>query len=410
MTDTASGPREVDPFRTTRWSPRVRWRVLPWWARVVLVYLGARAVSAVFLLVLAAGQGQNAWTDAQPDLWQYSQLWDAHWYRLIGLYGYPAELPLTDDGRVGENAWAFLPMYPAIVRLLELAWVPWPVGSVLVSFAAGLGTALVLHRLMSRFLEPDRAMYAVVLFCVAPVSPILQVGYAEGLGLLLLAVALLLLVDRRYGWLLPVVLVWAFTRPGTLAFALALGLHWLVRWFTRARDPFPVRERWQAAGAAVFAGVMGLAWPLIAWAGTGDPRAYTDTELAWRSAYLGPVELVPFTAWFQGGDWWLHQPLGTIVPIALIIGFALVLWSPWARRLGVDLRLWLGSYALYLLAVFFPQSSTFRILAPMFPLVGVLAIPRARWYRWSLVIVMLALQYWWLTVCWAVADYDWTPP
>ena len=52
---------------------------------------------------------------------------------------------------------------------------------------------------MSRFLEPDRALFAVVLFCVAPVSPIMQFGYAESLGFLLLALALLLLVERRYG-------------------------------------------------------------------------------------------------------------------------------------------------------------------------------------------------------------------
>ncbi len=71
--------------------------------------------------------------------------------------------------------------------------------------AAGLGAALVFYRLMSRFLAPDRALFAVVLFCVAPVSPIMQFGYAESLGFLLLALALLLLVERRYGWLFPVI-------------------------------------------------------------------------------------------------------------------------------------------------------------------------------------------------------------
>jgi hypothetical protein len=171
-----------------------------------------------------------------------------------------------------------------------------------------------------------------------------------------------------------------------------------------------VRERVAAASVAVVAGVAGLAWPAIAWAATGVPSAYTDTELAWRSAYIGYVELVPFTPWFQSGDWWLGQPMGTIVPIALIAGFALVLWSPWVKRLGVDLRLWLGSYALYLLAVFFPQSSTFRILAPMFPLAGALAVPRSPWWRGGLVIVSLALQFGWLLIAWRIDGYDWTPP
>ena len=117
-------------------------------------------------------------------------------------------------------------------------------------------------------------------------------------------------------------------------------------------------------------GLAGLSWVGIAWAGTGDLQAYTDTELAWRSAYIGYRELVPFTAWFQSGDWWLGQPLGTIAVIAIIAGFALAPASPAVGRLGVDIRIWSISYALYLLAVFFPQSSTFRILAPLFPLLG----------------------------------------
>ncbi|MBM7505312.1 hypothetical protein ACFPER_17640 [Agromyces aurantiacus] len=402
--------REPDPFRRGRWSPRVRWRLLPSWVRVVLVYAAARLVTTLFVLELARQQPGNAWTQAHPGLFAYSNLWDARWYAYIAAAGYPTELPLTDDGHVAENQWAFLPVYPGIVRVLTVVGVPWDVASVVIALAAGLGAALVFHRLMTRFLEPDQAMFAVVLFCVAPVAPIMQFGYAEALGFLWLAVALLLLVDRRYGWLAPVIVVWAFTRPGALAFALTLGLHWIVRWFTRARDPFPMRERVAAASVAVLAGIAGLAWPAIAWAATGDPGAYTDTELAWRSAYIGYVELVPFTPWFQAGDWWLGQPMGTIVPIVLVVSFGVALFTPWVRRLGVDLRLWLASYALYVLAVFFPQSSTFRILAPLFPIAGALAVPRSPWWRGGLVVVSLALQFGWLLIAWRIDGYDWTPP
>ncbi|HEU4756724.1 MAG TPA: mannosyltransferase family protein [Agromyces sp.] len=402
--------REPDPFRRGRRSARVRWRLLPWWARVVLVYAAARAVTTGFVLLLAREQGPNGWTGAQPGYFEFANIWDARWYGFIAAAGYPTDLPLTEDGRVAENQWAFLPVFPGIVRVFTVVGVPWDVASVLVALVAGLGAALVFHRLMSRVLEPDQAMFAVVLFCVAPVAPIMQFGYAESLGFLWLAVALLLLVDRRYGWLVPVVAVWAFTRPGALAFALTLGLHWIVRWTTRRRDPFPVRERVVVASVAAFAGIAGLAWPAIAWAATGEPTAYTDTELAWRSAYIGYVELVPLTPWFQAGDWWLGQPMGTIAPIALVIAFALALWSPWVKRLGVDIRLWLGSYALYLLAVFFPQSSTFRILAPLFPLAGALAVPRSPWWRGGLVVLSLVLQFGWLVIAWRIDGYDWTPP
>lgn len=376
----------------------------------MLVYVAARAVTTAFVLGLASVQAANPWTGASPDLFEYSNLWDARWYQVILAAGYPADLPLIDDGHVAENAWAFLPVYPALVGAVMLLGVSWNVASVLVATLAGLGAALVFHRLMSRFLEPDRALFAVVLFCVAPVAPIMQFGYAESLGFLWLALALLLLVDRRYAWLFPVIAVWSFTRPGALAFALALGLHWLWRWFRRDREAFPVRERVLAASVAVFAGLAGLAWPAIVWAATGELHGYTETELAWRSAYIGYEELVPFTAWFQSGGWWLGQPLGTIVVIALIVAFGLVIASPAVRRLGIDIRLWSISYTLYLLAVFFPQSSTFRILAPLFPLLGAVALPRATWYRWAVVALSLALQLGWLLLCWGIDGRDWTPP
>ncbi|GAA4371446.1 hypothetical protein GCM10023152_11510 [Agromyces bauzanensis] len=407
---TAPPERERDPFRATRWSPRVRWRLAPWWAKVVLVFLAARAVTTVFVLVLASVQEANPWTGAHPDLFEYSNLWDARWYQVILFSGYPSELPFTEDGHVAENAWAFLPVYPALVGAVMLFGASWNVAAVLVSTAAGLGAALVFHRLMSRFLEPDRALFAVVLFCVAPVAPIMQFGYAESLGFLWLALALLLLVDRRYAWLFPVIAVWSFTRPGALAFALALGLHWVWRWLRRDREAFGVRERVLAASVALFAAVGGLAWPAIVWAATGEPHGYTATELAWRAAYIGYEELVPFTAWFQSGGWWLGQPLGTIAVIALVIAYGLAMASPAVRRLGVDIRFWSIGYVLYLLAVFFPQSSTFRILAPLFPLLGAIALPRARWYRWGMVGLFLVLQVGWLLLCWGIDGYDWTPP
>lgn len=410
MTTSVPAERERDPFRVNRWSPRVRWRLAPWWAKVGLIYFGARAITTIIVLAFASRQGPNPWTGAQPGYFEYANMWDARWYQIIWLGGYPSELPLTETGHVAENAWAFLPVYPVLVGAVTWLGAGWNVASVVVAVLAGLGAALVLHRLMSRFLEPDRALFAVVLFAVAPVSPIMQFGYAESLGFLLLALALLLLVDRRYGWLVPVVVVWSFTRPGALAFALTLGLHWLWRWFTRGKDPFPLLERVLVASVAVFTGLAGLAWPAIVWASTGEFHGYTDTELAWRSAYIGYHELVPFTAWFQSGDWWVGQPLGTIAVIAIVVLFALVLLTPAVRRLGVDLRLWLVSYAVYLLAVFFPQSSTFRIVAPMFPLVGALAMPRAKWYRWSVVTLSLLLQIGWLLIAWGIDGLDWTPP
>jgi hypothetical protein len=392
-----------------------RWRALsrltPWWARVIAIWAASRIVTTALVLLLASVQGPNQWTAAAPGYADFANIWDGRWYNIVAVAGYPSSLPLAPDGHVAENAWAFMPGYPVIVRLvMVLGGQPWAPSAVFVSLAFSLGTALLFYRLMRRVLDPSAALFSVVLFCVAPLSPVLQFGYAESMYLFFLTLALLVLLERRYVLLFPVVTVMALTRPSGLAFAFALGLHVLHRWFTRGRDPFPVGERVRAASAAGYSALCGLAWPVMAWIATGRVTAYTDTELAWRAPYIGYQELVPFTAWFQSGVWWLGMPLGIVVVSALILAFALAMFLPAVRRLGVDLRFWVAGYALYLLAVFFPQSSTFRLLMPMFPLLGALAQPRSVVYRAGLVLLGIAGQWGWLLLCWGVDGADWTPP
>ena len=70
----------------------------------------------------------------------------------------------------------------------------------------------------------------------------------------------------------------------------------------------------------------------------------------------------------------------------------------------------MAGYVLYLLAVFFPQSSTFRLLMPVFPLLGAVAVPRSVAYRVALVVLGIAGQWGWLLICWGVDGADWTPP
>ncbi|HSP75622.1 MAG TPA: hypothetical protein VLO31_05350 [Cryobacterium sp.] len=386
-------------------------RLTPWWVWVAVIWAASRLVTTTLVLLLANVQGANPWTAASPGYAAFANMWDARWYNIVAVAGYPQALPLTAGGEIAENAWAFMPGYPVVVRLLmELSGAQWEPVAVVVSLAASLGAALLFYKLIRTVQAHSVALFAVVLFCVAPLSPVLQFGYAESMYLFLLTLALLLLLQRRYVPLFPVIAVMALTRPSGLAFALALGLHVVHRWLTRARDPFPVRERMLAASAAVFSGIAGLAWPAIAWIVTGSITAYTDTELAWRSAYIGYQELIPFTAWFQSGVWWLGMPLGIVVVVVLILAFGLTLFLPAVRRLGIDLRFWLASYGLYLLAVFFPQSSVFRLLMPMFPLLGAVAQPRSAVYRVGLVLLFIAGQWGWLLLCWGVDGADWTPP
>ncbi|TBN58578.1 hypothetical protein EYE40_07960 [Glaciihabitans arcticus] len=386
----------------------------PWWLRVLVIFIASRAVTTGILLFFAERQPLNAWTGPSPDYFDFARLWDGHWYFIVAMSAYPTELPMDAAGHVTENAWAFMPAYPIVVRfVMLLTGLPFDVAAVAISVGFAAGTALLFYKLMALVLSDSTALFATVLFCFAPLSPILQVAYAESMHAFFLTLALYLLLQRRYGMMFPVVAVMALTRPSGLAFALALLLHVIHRFMTRGRDPFPLREIVASLSIGMFSALMGVTWLLIAWGVTGSFTAYTDTELAWRSSYVGWGELVPFSPWIQAaGFWGPRAGFELVVPLAVgfLVGFTVLLFSPWGRRLGPDLRFWSGSYLLYLLAVFFPQSSTFRLLVPIFPLWGALAQPRSAIYRWALVVLSIAGQVGWVYIAWFVDGYDWTPP
>ena len=392
----------------------------PWWAKVLGIFVASRIVTTTIFLVAASLQAPSDRTGNTPGFVEFANIWDGQWYWLIALEGYPSEIPRDANGVAQENAWAFLPLYPFLLRIFMAVGIPFPVIAPIVSMLFAGAAALVFFRLMARFLPHGSALFATALFCFAPLSTILQVSYAESMHLVLLFLALVLLVDRRYPVLVPVVVLMSFTRPSGLAFALALLLHLVHRFVTRARDPFPWRERLQVVVVGLVSALAGVGWLLIAWAVTGEFTAYTDTEFAWRRGFGVDGHLVPFAPWVQAGEFWIGQwwgvdgtlavALAAVGVVALAGGFAGFLLSPWARRLGPDVRFWLASYALYLLAVFFPQSSVFRLLVPLAPALGALAVSRSPIWRVALLVAGIAGQVLWTYGVWRADVYDWPPP
>jgi len=398
---------------------RDAWTRIPAVVRVGIVYFAARVVTTIFLVVAGQLSGFASRFGPQASLQDLILGWDARWYWIVAETGYPTTIPLTDGGAVSENAWAFMPVYPYLAKLVSVPFGgQWSVGAFIVSVVAGYAASFVLYLMMRERMDPSAAMWAVAFFAAGPLAALFQLGYAEALFLLWLFLALWCVMRRRYVWLYALIPLVAFTRPGVLAFALFLGVFGIWRWLSRRREALGAREIVHIVALGALAVVSGFAWPLIAGCVTGDPGAYLSTELAWRRSWIpGEASFLPVegflsgTAFWFGTVWGLSPLLGYVVLVVIIVGLAAVLlFEPHVRRLGVELRLWSASYLVYLLLVFFPQSSIFRLLLPLSPLWGAFALPRSRVWRVGVLVVGLIAQWWWIYNMYALGNTIWQVP
>ncbi|AZS44125.1 hypothetical protein E1I21_11635 [Microbacterium oleivorans] len=378
---------------------------------VAAVYFSARLVTTVFFWIAAELSGTHSRFGPDATISSLAMGWDAQWYWVIADQGYPSQLPVDDTGRVTQNAWAFLPLFPWTARALGTVLGGYPAGAIVLAAVAGYAASVVFFLLLRDRLGDTAALWAVVFFANGPLAAMFQMGYAESLGLLWLFLALWALLRRRFVWMYPLVVLLGFTRPGVLAFALLLGLYGIHRWIRRRDDPLPGSHIAHIIALGALATIVGFAWQVIAGLATGDPSAYLETELAWRRDWVGSEEqFVPFAGfvtaarvWF--GIWGLPPIWGPIALVILVVGAAAVLIrSSQVRRLGPEIRLWGASYLVYLLAVFFPQSSTFRLLLPLSPVAAAVAVPRSRWWRIGVLVICLAGQWVWIHEMLALGD------
>ncbi|MEZ3159721.1 hypothetical protein AB1K54_04150 [Microbacterium sp. BWT-B31] len=394
------------------------WGRLPVAVRVLAIYVIARAVTTVLFLMTSAMSGFSSRFGVAPSLVTLVTGWDGQWYWFAALNGYPSVLPLTGAGQVAENPWAFMPIYAYLSNAFGVLLGGWPEGAILVSLAAGYGACLVLYRMLRLRGDDAMATWAVVFFAFGPLAGLFQVAYAETLFLLLLFLALWAVMLRRYAWLYLLIPLMGFTRPGVLAFSLFLALHGVVRWVTRRREALSTAQVVHIVATGLLAAVVGFAWQVIAAVVTGDSSAYLSTELAWRRNWIPGWDgaFLPFDGFVIGAQYWFAQwglPawLAVAALVAAVIGAAaLLLFEPHVRRLGADIRLWAAAYLVYLLAVFFPQSSLFRLLVPLSPLWGAAAMPRSAWWRAGVVLACLVGQWWWIYNMYGLGNTIWSVP
>ncbi|MDN4616095.1 hypothetical protein P5G50_16735 [Leifsonia sp. F6_8S_P_1B] len=377
---------------------RLLGRDVPWWVAILGVYVASRVLTTMLMLSLYVASTIGGWESADerssPGFFGFSSIWDGWYYSRIAQVGYPADLPTDGAGNVEQNPWAFLPLYPLLVRaLMTVTGLPFPVAAVTLAVLAGAGAALVLYRVVAVRAGGLSGLWATAFFCFGPLSFVLQLAYAESLFFLLMFAALLAMITRRYAAIIPFGVAAAFTKPGELAIPLALGIVFLVR-IVRARrggEVFRRSERLSMIIAGVVTAAAGLAWPFIAQAVTGSPGAYVETELSWWTGFIGRVAFVPLTPWFLF-TWRYASFAGAMLVIAAILGYIWLLRRPTVKALGTEIIAYAASYALYLFAVFLPQQSLFRLLIPLAPLAGARGLTHSPRARTIVLVVGIVLQ------------------
>jgi hypothetical protein len=371
-----------------------RFAALPLWAAALVLFAISRVWSTALLLGTYAIATANDWPFASDRIASsplaFLASWDASFYRRIASTGYPAVLPTAADGSVVPNEWAFLPVFPWLTHLVSVAaGLSVDAAGVILAVVFGAAATVLLALLLRPRVGRYGALWAAALFAFGPVSFVMQVPYAEGLFCALVFASLWAIATRRYLLVMPLAVVAAFTKPGELAIALALGILFLMR--LRSSEPFPTGEKLRMLAAGLVSAAAGLAWPLIAGAATGVPGAYLETELSWWTGFVGTPGFTPFTPWFLMAGRYLGIA-GILLVVVIAVAFAWWMSRRSVRQLGAPVLAFSASYSLYLLAVFLPQQSIVRLLMPLSPLLGDPAITKSAALRRSLLFASLVAQ------------------
>jgi hypothetical protein len=354
--------------RLTRRIPTSVW--LP-----VAIFAATRAFDFVVLLI-ASKDHPGGYLGAITN-------WDGDWYRRIAVDGY--QMPSGNQANLDAFwTWAFLPMFPMTVRgFMWVTGMGFGASASVVNLAAGAAAMVIMYKLLEgpggRFL----AASGVALTCSFVTAPLLQAAYSESLGLLMVCWALLMIRSRRYGWALVAAVLLALTRLITPALAVVVAAHVVHRFRKRREDPLSATENawFMALGLACMGGV----W---LWSTFVELRFGPGTGASARALTLADH---PVLGWFSG----LWDLLGWPGPALLvIISIALVLCSVAPKvtgTWGLEVRAWLFSYPIFILAATPVTTGVLRYMLLAFPVpLLVVAGRQPRGFSWVKTSILLA--------------------
>lgn len=203
---------------------------IPHRLQVLAVWVIASLIGLLIFNLGGLDTPQTYWSAAKPGYLQHVAFWDSEWYYRVATQGYPdsTSLPIGQDGRVGQNTWAFMPIYAYLSGgLAGLLSANYYTCAVVVAWLGSALAALGLDAWMRPRVGKAASLLGVAIFFTCGPAIILQLPYAESLGLALVAIGFAILAKRRFAWAMVVFVLAAFTRPIGVPLGAALGLWWV---------------------------------------------------------------------------------------------------------------------------------------------------------------------------------------
>lgn len=377
---------------------RTRLVQLPLWSAAALTHIAVRLASLPAFVILSL-------MDPRKSFLSWFSAVDGIWYRQIAAQGYSHELVLnaTTGGLAKPSPIAFYPVFPFSVRaVMTLARLPFSVAGPLTGFVFGLAgsiaVAYLLRTVAPALVErrPEVPVLAVAAVNAFPTGAVLSFAYSEGLALLLVACALLLINRRYYVWAAIPVVILGFTRAVALPIVAVLVWQTIVRW--RSGDT-PSRLQWvKLTGLTVVGLLSAFAWPTVAGWITGNSSAFFMAQSYYRH---GGDATALFRGFSDRLSAHLPGPVAAVVIVALIGIIAFASLNRRVRELGPELQAWGGSYLIYLIAVSDLDASGLRflLLSITVPVLLVICWQRRMETAGALVLLMIG-QYAWIIGIW----------
>ncbi len=210
--------------------------------------------------------------------------WDSGWYYRIARDGYSYV-----EGQ--QSTVVFFPVYPLLMRLTGGVVGSTYLAGILVTVAAGIGSAALFFTWVRDRLSPGAAKAALLLFVLYPYAFFLFGAVYADAVFILAVIGAFVLLEKDHPWLAGLVgAVATACRPMGAVLVIGLAVRAWERRRATAGHPdgtgppeaaTTTAGRWRGAGVLLSAGGL-AAFSLYLWSRFGDPLAFLTGQEAWE--------------------------------------------------------------------------------------------------------------------------------